>query len=504
MKTRISAISLALISLAAIAILRAGKVPQRSVLERPPSKNLALPTEKTAKEILNFTPRHREWVSVAADNKNVLAFVVYPERSDKAPVVMISARDNGASDWVRAISDQVAAEGFIAVVPDVLTGLGPKGGDTDSFETRDAVAQALARLGDEKIQRRTNAVLKSALQLPAADGQSATLAFDAHNARIEAGVATKHANFGFSDQDWAKALSFLTQATGTKPVFAANSDEHAGHLAMLAKAQQREGAAQPVANAGLGEKRPDLPASYYTAKSAVSKSKLKKEWVDIPVGDVKVHTWIEYPEGNGKAGVVVVMQHGTGMDIWVRAVADQLAHDGFIAVAADMWSGTGADGGGIDSFQFVDDAIKAGVKVGPEETMRRFKAARDYALKLLRANGKSASLGFCAGGGNSFRFAGEVPELNAAVVFYGTPPDEATMAKINAPVLGFYGENDARVTSTVEPAVANMKRLGKSYEPHIYPKATHSFVLFQEASTNSSALADAWPRAIAFLKKNLN
>ncbi len=135
--------------------------------------------------------------------------------------------------------------------------------------------------------------------------------------------------------------------------------------------------------------------------------------------------------------------------------------------------------------------------------MRRFKAARDYALKLPRSNGKTASLGFCAGGGNSFRFAGEVPDLNAAVVFYGTPPDEATMSQIKAPVLGFYGENDARVTSTVQATITAMERLGKVYEPHIYPKTTHSFVMFQDAGANAAAITDAWPRAIAFLKKHI-
>ena len=197
------------------------------------------------------------------------------------------------------------------------------------------------------------------------------------------------------------------------------------------------------------------------------------------------------------------MQHGAGMDDWVRDVADQLAQAGFLAVAADVWSGTGPGGGGLDSFQFVDDAMKASARITPEETMKRFKAAREYALKLPQANGKTASLGFCAGGGNSFRFAGEVPELNGAVVFYGGPPDDAVMEKILSPVIGFYGENDVRVTAAVEPTVAKMRAMGKVYEPHIYPKTTHSFVLFQEVGGNPAAVKDAWPRAIAFLKKQL-
>jgi carboxymethylenebutenolidase len=114
-----------------------------------------------------------------------------------------------------------------------------------------------------------------------------------------------------------------------------------------------------------------------------------------------------------------------------------------------------------------------------------------------------ASVGFCAGGTYSFRFAGEVPEINAAVVFYGTQPTDDIMAKIKAPVLGFYGEDDARVTSTVEPTTAAMKKLGKSYESHIYPHATHGFLEFQDLGGNPSATADSWTRTIAFLNQHL-
>lgn len=464
-----------------LAVMTVVAAPAGSIAPVSPN-NLpsGLPSEKTAKIILNFTPRHREWVTVPVGSANVLAFVVYPERSDKAPVVMVTARGQGATDWIRAVADQVAAAGYIAVVPDVV---------------------------GEQIDRRTQAVLKYALALPAANGLSASLEADTRASRMETVAGAQRASFTLDQQGWTEAIHYLNEQTGNHPVFAPNNDEHAAHYAMLAKAQASGGAERGEAKSSgvnLAEKEPGIPANYYTAKSTVAHSKLRKEWVDIPVGDVKLHTWVEYPEGNGKAGIVIVMQHGTGMDNWVRAVADQLAHDGFIAVAPDIWSGTGAGGGGLDSFQFVDDAIKAGVKVGPDETMRRFKAARDYALKLPRSNGKTASLGFCAGGGNSFRFAGEVPELDAAVVFYGTPPDAAIMARIKAPVLGFYGENDARVTSTVPATITAMEKLGKVYEPHIYPKATHSFVMFQDAGANTAAIEDAWPRAIAFLKKHIS
>jgi carboxymethylenebutenolidase len=96
-----------------------------------------------------------------------------------------------------------------------------------------------------------------------------------------------------------------------------------------------------------------------------------------------------------------------------------------------------------------------------------------------------------------------VPEHNASVVLYGTPPTDEEMANIDAPVLAFYGENDARVTATVEPAKAAMARLGKRYEPHVYQKVTHSFVLFQDMGNNAAAVADAWPRTIAFFQRTL-
>lgn len=450
-------------------------------------------------------PPHREWVNVPVGSTGILAFVVHPVRSDKAPVVVITQKDHGATKWIRAVSEEIAADGFIAVVPEVLTGLGPNGGDSDSFASPAAAENALANLGREEIERRIEAVRLYALALPAATGQSARLEVDRTAghiaATIDSATGSRTAGFNLSAKGWRKAMTYLAEQTRTSLV-STQIPQQTERAVLMAMAQQT-GRAGQLAPFALAEKRPDLPAHYYTAKSALANSKLRKEWVDIPVGDVKLHMWVEYPEGNGKAGVMIVMQHGTGLDDWMRAVADQLAHEGFIAVAPDIWSGTGPNGGGRDSFQFEDDAMKAAARIGADETQRRYKAARDWAMKLPRANGKSGSLGFCAGGGNSFRFAGEVPELNAAVVFYGTPPSEEIMAKINAPVLGFYGENDARVTSTVEPTIAAMKRLGKTFEPHIYPRTTHSFVLFQDIAANQEALKDAWPRAIAFLKQNL-
>ena len=83
-----------------------------------------LPAAATARHVLTTTPRHIEWVAAPFGPKRILAFVVSPERSDRAPVVIVTAHNEGASDWARAVADRVAEAGFIAVVPDELTGEG--------------------------------------------------------------------------------------------------------------------------------------------------------------------------------------------------------------------------------------------------------------------------------------------------------------------------------------------------------------------------------------------
>src|SRR5215467_14185705 len=200
---------------------------------------------------------------------------------------------------------------------------------------------------------------------------------------------------------------------------------------------------------GLANKVPELAAGAFTASSTVARTKFQHEWVDIPFGATRLHTWIEYPAGAGKVPVVVVMSHEAGLDDWMRAIADQLASHGFIAIAPDILSGRGPNGGNTEAFKFSADVIQATAKVPQNEVIRRYKAAREYTLKVTRANGKSASLGIGMGGADSFQFAVEVPDLDAAVVFYGLSPGDSVLSRIKAPVAGFYGEDDARVMASV-------------------------------------------------------
>ena len=98
------------------------------------------------------------------------------------------------------------------------------------------------------------------------------------------------------------------------------------------------------------------------------------------------------------------------MDDWQRALADQLASQGFIAIAVDLHSGLGPNGGNYDSFGGTDEVMRATARINQDEMQTRYKAGLEWGKKLPRWNGKAASIGFCMGGGNSFRFAGEVPE----------------------------------------------------------------------------------------------
>jgi carboxymethylenebutenolidase len=152
-----------------------------------------------------------------------------------------------------------------------------------------------------------------------------------------------------------------------------------------------------------------------------------------------------------------------------------------------------------------DDVTKLVRALTPEDATARLNAVHDYAVKLPAANGKSATIGFCWGGGRSFSYAATQPALDAAVVYYGISPEAAELARIKAPVLGNYGGDDARVNATVATAEAEMKKLGKTYEPHTYEGAGHGFLRQQDGrdGANLKATREAWPRTVAFLRRYL-
>ena len=182
---------------------------------------------------------------------------------------------------------------------------------------------------------------------------------------------------------------------------------------------------------------PTLPPSEDTAKATLDASPRHGEYVDVknPSGGTPIRTWVVYPERKDKAGVVIVVHEVYGLSDWIRAVADQLARDGFVAVAPDLISGLGPNGGGTDSVASRDDVVKLVRAVSPEEANARLDAVRAWVLGLPAANGRTATIGFCWGGARSFGYAAAQPALDAAVVYYGTSPEAAALATVNAPVV---------------------------------------------------------------------
>jgi carboxymethylenebutenolidase len=247
-----------------------------------------------------------------------------------------------------------------------------------------------------------------------------------------------------------------------------------------------------------------IPPGEPQAKARLDASNRHTDYVDIkiPGSDVPLKTFIVHPERPDKAPVVIVIMEIYGLSDWLKATCDQLAADGFIAVAPDFISGKGPNGGGTEAFANRSDVTRAVSGLKTPDVMTAISAARDYALKLPSANGKYATMGFCWGGGQSFAYAANDSDLNAAVVFYGPPP--ADLTKVKAPIAGFYGGNDNRITATVAPTTDKMKALGKTYDPHIYEGAGHGFMRSQsdQRSADLKAAQQAWPIAIQFLRDN--
>ena len=251
----------------------------------------------------------------------------------------------------------------------------------------------------------------------------------------------------------------------------------------------------------------DLPPTEATAPERLNHSSRHGEWVDIPLpgSNVTVSTWVMYPERAGSAPVVLVIHEIFGLTDWVRGVADQFAAEGFIAVAPDLLSGMGPNDGGTASLGERDNVVATIRTLAPDERARRLDAVRAYALDIPAASGRIGSVGFCWGGTSSFAYVASQPQLDAAVVYYGTSPETPDeFARITAPVLGHYGEDDERVNATIPRAEAGMAG-GPAFEPHIYPGAGHGFLRAQDAraGANLRAAEQAWPLTLAFFREHL-
>jgi len=242
------------------------------------------------------------------------------------------------------------------------------------------------------------------------------------------------------------------------------------------------------------------------AKARLENSPRHLEWVTVKQGTRDVNCFLAYPEVKDKATAVVVIHEIFGLTDWVRGVADQLAEAGYIAIAPDLLSGAAPGGGGTAEFG-AGDAVRKAISSLPQDQLTAdLKAVVEHVAKLPAANGRVAVAGFCWGGSQSFRLATNCRDLKAAFVFYGSGPEELPeLDRVQAPVYGFYGSDDARVNATIPKSEERMKKAGKRFEPVIYEGAGHGFMRAGEApdatAANKRARDQAWERMKSLLRK---
>jgi len=314
------------------------------------------------------------------------------------------------------------------------------------------------------------------------------------------------------------AAIFLSACTLQRwqPAQSAAIDDHMMHMGSADMRAPTGGALS------TSQGTPGLPASNVTAPARLAASPRHGEWIKLawePGSKDSLMAWIVYPMKAGKAPVVVVVHEIFGLSTWVRGVADQLAAEGFIAIAPDLVSRVR---GGPSTTELPGDSASKLIRgVDFAERNRGIMAVANYAMSQPSAEKKYGVVGFCWGGATAWGAAVYNGKgFGGSVAFYGAPFSangaviEDSLAKIQAPVMMLNGSLDARTGAFVPLADAAMKKLGKPFEGKDYEGAVHGFMRAQDdpvsgntppgsMAANLAAAKDAWPKTVAFFKKNL-
>jgi carboxymethylenebutenolidase len=223
------------------------------------------------------------------------------------------------------------------------------------------------------------------------------------------------------------------------------------------------------------------------------------EWVYIKRGRDSVRAYVAYPERKTKAPAIIVIHEIFGLTDWEPKVADRLAKEGFVAILPDLLSSkygiTPAD---------PDSGRKLIGQLEPERVTADLNAVYAYVNGLPAVSRDQVGvIGFCWGGGQSFRYATNNPKLRATVVAYGPAPDTADMKKIQAPVLGIYGENDERINANLPLVTAAMQSAGKTFTSEVYPGTGHGFLKPGRQGYDTPEREKAWSRILEFYRARL-
>jgi carboxymethylenebutenolidase len=223
------------------------------------------------------------------------------------------------------------------------------------------------------------------------------------------------------------------------------------------------------------------------------------EWVKIKRGNETIRAYVAYPERKTKAPAVIVIHEIFGLTDWEPTVADRLAKEGFVAIVPDLLS---SKHGKSPSNQ--DEGRKLIGELEPERITADLDATYAYVNGLPAvAKDQIGTIGFCWGGGQSFRYATNNPQLKAVVVAYGPAPESADLKRIKAPVLGIYGEKDERINAKLPEVTAEMQSAGKTYTSEVYPGTGHGFLKPGRQGSDSPQVEKAWARILEFYRARL-
>ena len=257
----------------------------------------------------------------------------------------------------------------------------------------------------------------------------------------------------------------------------------------------------------------DAGSAQEWAKNRIASSPRHLEWVAVKHGNREVKCFVGFPEVKDKVTVVVVIHEIFGHTAWVQTVVDRLAEAGYIAIAPDLLSGMAPGGGG--SAELGANVRQVIGTLPPDQITADLSATVEYVRALPACNGRVVVGGFCWGGRQTFRFASNNKDVKAGFVFYGDTPTDVEIARIGCPIYGFYGGNDARITSNVPKTAELMKAAGKTFEPVVYEGAGHGFMRSGEApapgpdaeqrardayASNKKARDEGWARWLELLK----
>ena len=218
-----------------------------------------------------------------------------------------------------------------------------------------------------------------------------------------------------------------------------------------------------------------------------------------PQGYGKMRGYLVRPAASaGKLPGVLVIHENRGLNPHIEDIARRVALEGFMAFAPDALFPLGGYPG------TEDEARKLFPQLDQAKTREDFVAAADWLMTRDDSTGRIAVVGFCYGGSMSHILATRVPTLAGAVPFYGGAPAPAEAARVKAPLLVHFAENDQRVNASWPPYAEALKAAGVPFEAHTYPGTQHGFNNDTTPRYDAEAAKLAWSRTVAFFKKHLS